>query len=181
MIPNMDANILKVLLVLLLVAAMIDLRTFRIPNLITLPFAVGAFTYYGVLYGSAGLFFSLAGLGVGLLLLLVPYMLGGLGGGDVKLLGMVGAFLGPKAVVSAFFFIAIFGGIYAVCVLLLHLKSFRDFFTTMRVALYEFILTRKITPGPNALRTGRPRLKYGLAIAFGTGLFIVIQAEKYTF
>jgi prepilin peptidase CpaA len=181
MIQNPDPNLLKVLLVLLIVAAMIDLRTFRIPNLITLPFAVGALTYYGVLYGYAGLLFSLAGFGVGLLLLLLPYMLGGLGGGDVKLLGMAGAFLGPKAVVSAFFFIAIAGCIYAVCVLFRHRGCFRGFFTTMRVALYEFILTRKITPGPDALRSGRPRLKYGLAIAFGTGLFIVIQAEGYTF
>lgn len=181
MITIPDINLLRVLLVLLLVAAMIDLRTFRIPNLITMPFAVGALTYYGVLYHYSGLLFSLAGLGVGLLLLLVPYMLGGLGGGDVKLLGMVGAFLGPKAVVSAFYFIAIIGGLYAVSVLLLHFKSFRNFYASIRTTLYEYILTRKISPGPNALGNGRPRLKYGLAIAFGTGLFIVIQAEGYTF
>jgi prepilin peptidase CpaA len=179
--PFPDENLTRVLLVVLLVAAMIDLRTFRIPNLITMPFAVGALTYYGVLYGYSGLLFSLAGLGVGILLLFLPFVLGGLGGGDVKLLGMVGAFLGPKAVVSAFFFTAIVGGIYAVGVLLLHRQSFRNLFTTMRAELYEFILTRKISPGSDALRSGRPRLKYGLAIAFGTGLFIIAQANGYTF
>lgn len=181
MIPNPDTNLLKVLLLVLLVAAMTDLRTFRIPNLITMPFAVGALTYYSVLYGYAGTLFSLAGLGMGILLLLVPYLLGGLGGGDVKLMGMVGAFLGPKAVFSAFLFIAIIGGIYSISVFLLHRKIFGNFFTTMRAAFYEFLLTRKISPGPEALRSGRPRLKYGLAIAFGTGLFIVTQAEGCTF
>lgn len=181
MIQNLDPNLLKALLVLLLVAAMIDLRTFRIPNLITMPFAVGALTYYGVLYGFAGMLFSLAGLVVGLLLLLLPYLMGGLGGGDVKLLAMVGAFLGPKAVVLAFFFIAIIGGLYAVCTLLLHHKSFRNFFISARATVFEFILTRKISFGSDALRIGRPRLKYGLAIAFGTGLFIVINSKAWTF
>jgi prepilin peptidase CpaA len=179
--PFPDTNLLRVLSVVLLVAAMIDWRTFKIPNLITMPFAAGALTYYGVSYGYSGLLFSLAGLAVGLLILLVPFMLGGLGGGDVKLLGMVGAFLGPKAVVSAFFFIAIVGGVYAVGVLLLHRKSFRGFFIAMRAALYEFILTRKIPSGSDALRSGRPRLKYGLAIAFGTGLFIMTQTDGYPF
>ena len=181
MIPAPDTNLLKALLLVLLLAAMIDLRTFRIPNLITMPFAIGALTYYGVRYGYAGLLFSLAGFGVGLLLLLVPYMLGGLGGGDVKLLGMAGAFLGPRAVVSAFFFIAIVGGIYAVGVLLLHRKSLHNLFPAMLTEFYEFILTRKIPSGTDALRSGRPRLKYGLAIAIGIGLFIAIQAEGFTF
>jgi prepilin peptidase CpaA len=181
MIQNLDPNLLKALLVLLLVAAMIDLRTFRIPNLITMPFAVGALTYYGVLYGYVGLLFSLAGLVVGLSLLLLPYLMGGLGGGDVKLLAMVGAFLGPKAVVSAFLFIAIIGGLYSVCTLLLHHKSLRSFFISARATVFEFILTRKISFGSDALRSGRPRLKYGLAIAFGTGLFIVINSEAWTF
>lgn len=177
--PFLDENLMKLLVMVLLAAALIDLRTFKIPNLITMPFAVGALTYYGTLYGFSGLLFSLAGLGIGILLLLVPYMLGGVGGGDVKLLGMVGAFLGPKAVVVSFLFIAVVGGAYAITVLLLHHKHFRNFLISMRVALYEFILTRKIPLGSDAPRSGRPRLKYGLAISFGTGLFIVTQKQGY--
>jgi prepilin peptidase CpaA len=179
--PFPEMYVLRLLLVVLMVAAMIDLRTFKIPNLITLPFAAGALTYYGVLFGHSGLLFSLSGFGIGLLILLVPYALGGLGGGDVKLLGMVGAFLGPKAVVSSFFYIAIVGGAYATSVLLVHCKGFRSFFDAMQTTIYDFILTRKILPGSAALRDGRPRLKYGLAIAFGTGLFIVTQTNGYTF
>lgn len=179
--PILDANLMQVLLVVLLVSAMVDLRTFRIPNLITIPFAMGALTYYGVLYGYAGLTFSLAGLCIGLLLLLAPFLMGGLGGGDVKLLGMVGAFLGPKAVVAAFLYIAIAGGVYAVGLLLLHYKSIHSFFISSRAAVYDFILTRKIPSGSDALRSGRPRLKYGLAIALGTGLYIVIQSEGFSF
>ncbi|MEJ2660736.1 MAG: A24 family peptidase [Desulfobacteraceae bacterium] len=179
--PIMDAVLMKVLVALLLVIVMIDLHTFRIPNLITMPFALMAMTYYGVIYGYAGLLFSLAGLGIGMTLLLVPYMMGGLGGGDVKFFGMVGAFLGPKVVVTAFFFVAIVGGVYAVNMIILHSQGFRSSVIFMRAALFEFILTRNILLGSDALCSGRPRLKYGMAIAFGTGLFLVIQANGYTF
>lgn len=181
MSPFQDPNFLKALLLILLVAAIIDWRTFKIPNLVTIPAAVGALTYYTGMHGFSGLLFSLAGLGIGLLLLLIPYLMGGLGGGDVKLMGVVGAFLGAKAVIIAFLFSAIIGGLYALSLIVIHRDCFRGFFKNQRDTLYNFLLTRKITPGSNTLCADRPRLKYGLAISFGTGLFIIAQINGLTF
>ncbi|MCP4746519.1 MAG: prepilin peptidase [Desulfobacteraceae bacterium] len=175
--PFQDIVFLKALLVVLLAAAIIDLHTYKIPNLITLPAVSGALIYYYGQHGLAGLLFSLSGLGIGLLLLIIPYMMGGLGGGDVKLLGVAGAFLGARAVVAAFLYIAIIGGIYAVFFVLLHRNQFQGFFKNMKVSFYEFVLTRKIPPGAGALCTGQPKLKYGLAISLGTGLYIIVQAN----
>ncbi len=176
-----DVIFLRVLLIILLVAAMIDLHTYKIPNLITIPAAVGALTYYTGVHGFSGLLFSLAGLGTGIFLLFIPYMIGGIGGGDVKLMGVVGSFLGAKAVVIAFLFTAVIGGIYAFNVILLNRKYFRGFFKNQQAALYEFLLTRKIKCGSPALSAERPRLKYGLAITYGTGLYIVCQTRGFFF
>ena len=72
-----------------------DLRTRRIPNAITGP-AILAGATLNVLYGGgAGLTASLAGLGLAIGVLLAPFAAGGIGGGDVKMMGAVGALLGP--------------------------------------------------------------------------------------
>ena len=42
----------------------------------------------------SGLLFSIQGIALGLILFFVPFSLGGLGGGDLKLLAMIGAFQG---------------------------------------------------------------------------------------
>lgn len=179
--PFQDLLFLKALIVILLVAALIDLHTFKIPNIITIPAAVGALTYYAGQSGLSGLLFSLAGLGTGLLLLLIPYLMNGLGGGDVKLMGVVGAFLGAKAVAAAFLFIAVIGGIYGINMLLLHREHFRGFFKNRQAAVFEFLLTRRIPTGSYAQCSSLPRLKYGLAITLGTGLYIICQFNGLTF
>lgn len=175
-----DVYFIKILVLVLLVAAVIDLHTYKIPNLITLPAVVGALTYYTGVYGVSGLTFSLAGLGTGVSLLLIPYLMGGLGGGDVKLMGVVGAFLGAKSVFVAFLFSAIVGGIYAFNTLVLHHKSIGAFFKAQQAVLCEFLITRKIRPSAMLLCGDPPRLKYGLAIAFGTGLYIITCFSSIT-
>src|SRR2546425_5723894 len=72
-----------------------DLRTRRIPNAITGP-AILAGAAFNVLYGGrAGLAASVAGLGIAIGVLLAQFAAGGIGGGDVKMMGAVGALLGP--------------------------------------------------------------------------------------
>jgi prepilin peptidase CpaA len=84
--------------VILIVSAVIDLRTQKIPNLITYPSMVIAFFYHWAFWGGNGLLFSFTGLSVGIALLLLPYLLGGMGAGDAKLMGAVGAMIGAKGV-----------------------------------------------------------------------------------
>src|SRR3989442_7023182 len=72
-----------------------DLRTRRIPNAITGP-AILAGAALNVLYGGrAGLTASLAGLGMGIGVLLAPFVAGGIGGGAGKTIGALGALPGP--------------------------------------------------------------------------------------
>jgi prepilin peptidase CpaA len=161
--------------VILIVSAVIDLRTQKIPNLITYPAMVIAFSYHGTFWGGNGLLFSLTGLSVGIALLLLPYLLGGMGAGDAKLMGAVGGMIGAKAVFYAFLCTAIVGGIYALVLILMRRTYFNGFFKQKMVTLWAFILTRKYIPDPIQVDKNRPRLCYGLAITLGTGLYIFLN------
>jgi prepilin peptidase CpaA len=71
-----------------------DLKWRRIPNKLTVPAFLAAVVFYTAAYGQRGLWFSLAGFLLGFGMLLVLWLLGGGGGGDVKLMGALGAWLG---------------------------------------------------------------------------------------
>lgn len=87
---------------LVCLAAVTDWRERRIPNLITLPAMVLGMAFHAVLPSGEGLLFALSGFALGVLLLILPYLLGGGGMGDIKLLGALGAWLGPKWLLVAF-------------------------------------------------------------------------------
>lgn len=98
MLPLATYHISTLLLLgLLVAAAVIDLRCHRIPNLISLGGSIICLgLYIGLLgFGHEGLLTGLAGMGVGLLIFLPFYAMGGMGAGDVKLMAMAGTFLGP--------------------------------------------------------------------------------------
>src|SRR4029079_6556305 len=97
-------------LVLVGVAAVIDIRTRRIPNLLTFGGAASAFVYFVIMHGFSGLGQSAAGWAVGLALFMPIFLLGGMGAGDVKLLGAVGAWLGPACALLWAFFAVLAGG-----------------------------------------------------------------------
>jgi len=83
-------------------AAATDLRMRRIPNYLTVPAAISGLIYHTLAPTGWGLWVSLAGFGVGFALLLLPWLAGGGGMGDVKLLAALGAWLGPKCLLIAF-------------------------------------------------------------------------------
>ena len=86
-----------VLLCLLTIAALIDIRSHRIPNWLSLGgTALALGLYIAVLgFGRDGLLAGLGGCTVGLAVFLPFYIKGGMGAGDVKLMAMAGTFLGP--------------------------------------------------------------------------------------
>ena len=98
------------------VAAIVDLKTRRVPNWLTLGIAaIGISMAVAHLDGVSPLG-ALEGLAVGLLLMLPGHAIGRTGAGDVKLLAAVGTMLGPQAVMMAFLYTAIAGGALAVLV-----------------------------------------------------------------
>ena len=82
----------------LALAAAHDVRSRRIPNALCLAFCLVGLGARGMLGGFGP---GLVGAGLGLAILIVPFALGLIGGGDVKLLAATGAWLGPQATLAA--------------------------------------------------------------------------------
>ena len=99
---------------LLALACVTDLRTRRIPNVLTASAAAGAVLFHLATGGWQAAGWSIVGLFVGALLFLPMFALRGMGAGDVKLLAALGTWLGPGGVLMAFLYSAIAGGMLAV-------------------------------------------------------------------
>jgi prepilin peptidase CpaA len=164
-----------ILSVVLLIAAVQDLKQGKISNRLTLPAALLAVMLHTGQDGIDGLFFSLAGFGTGLGLLLVFYLVGGMGAGDVKLMGAVGSFLGAKATLGAFLFIALAGGIYSLALILIRRDIFKGFFSEKLLVLSSMVTLRQYVPIETGNTGQKPRLKYGVAIAFGTITYLLTK------
>src|SRR5215208_209386 len=104
----------------LTLACLSDLRTRRIPNVLTISAALGALLFHLVTGGWSAAGGSVAGLFLGALLFFPMFALRGMGAGDVKLLAAVGAWLGPGQVAIVALATSIAGGAIAVVVALAH-------------------------------------------------------------
>lgn len=138
----------------------------RIPNIASLAFILTGLGYHFHSAGASGLLFSFAGISTGFSLLLLPYLMGGIGAGDVKALAALGALLGPGAVFQVFLYTGLFGGLLAV----FHYALSHDLKEKCREwsqAIKAFTYTRSITSLKPAGRTEQLRFPYAAAIAFG--------------
>ena len=115
-------------------AAIIDLKTRRVPNALTAGMAAAGFALAGVAGGWAGLVTALAGCVVGAALMLPGHVLGGTGAGDVKLLAASGVLLGPAMTVRAFLATALAGGVLAVIVAIRRRRLTRTIVATGQLA-----------------------------------------------
>lgn len=104
------------LVVAAVAAAWGDVRHRRIPNVLTVGALVVALGLRSLL-GFGDLVAGLEGAALAFGLSLVFFLMGGMGGGDVKWLAAVGAFLGPHRLWPGLFAMALTGGVMAVWVL----------------------------------------------------------------
>jgi prepilin peptidase CpaA len=164
------------LVTLLVISAVSDVRSTKIPNIMTMPFAVLAVVLHSYSKGLDGFLFSTAGMAAGIGLLILPYMMSGMGAGDVKLMGAVGSFLGVKATLESFIIIALAGGVYSLALILIRRDMFKGFFSEKLVILSTMVMLRHYVPTQTGSSGHKPRLKYGVAIAFGTITYLVANA-----
>jgi prepilin peptidase CpaA len=170
-------NPLLILLPLLLIATWIDLLKHRIPNWLTLSGVLLGVGGQSLLAGWSGVADSLAGLVVGLVMLLPFYLARGMGAGDVKLMAAVGCFLNAQLTVYAVAATLISGGVLAVCVLLAKGGVSRLFKRYLQM-FKTFVYARQwVAIAPAEDEPARIRFPYAAAIATGT-IFVLWQQHK---
>jgi prepilin peptidase CpaA len=155
------------LIIVLLIALAIDMRSYKIPNLITYPTMAAALILHTALNGASGLLFSFLGLVAGVGIFFLPFSLGFMGAGDVKLIGAVGAALGARGVFNACIFTTLAGGILAMTLLVLHNRNFK-FIKSYAAAFNASIGERRVINVSSAATEKKPKVYYALAIAVGT-------------
>ena len=97
-----------------LLACATDVRSRRIPNVLTFGSAAAGLLFHA--FWGDGVLFSAAGWGMGAVAFLIPFALGGLGAGDVKLMAALGAWLGPMQAFWLALYTGIAGGVLALVV-----------------------------------------------------------------
>jgi prepilin peptidase CpaA len=98
------------------IATIVDVRTRRVPNVLTLALAASGALLSAAGGGNVTFVASLAGCVLGLALMLPGHVFGATGAGDVKLLAAYGTLLGPAGILGAFIRTAIVGGVIALIV-----------------------------------------------------------------
>jgi prepilin peptidase CpaA len=146
-----------------------DLVKRRIPNWLVLCGLIGSMGF-SASRGLGEVFDSLLGFGLGVALFFVPFVLGWMGAGDVKMFGTVGSILGTELIPRIFFYTAFSGlglGLFAIVYKRVDLHNFKPLWTDFRI----WIITRgTVAPATVVTRVARGQVTvpYGVAIALGT-------------
>ena len=145
-----------------------DLHSRRITNLLTFSAAALGIVVAGWTNGLSGALSSAAGLAVGLLIFFIPFALRGLGGGDVKLLAALGAWVGPTDVVWVALYTGVAGGVLAILTALAN-GYMRTALVNIKRLLWHWRMTG-VTAMPDLTleRSTAPKLAYALPILCGT-------------
>jgi len=150
----------------LLLICVTDTLCSKIPNICTGFLIVCGFALHGYLDGGTGLLTALLGLLTGFALLIVPYLLGGMGAGDVKALAALGALLGAPAILQVSLYMALAGGLMSI----LHYMFSPNLLIRCRAglnALTVFFYSHDIKTFKPAQQSDALRFPYAAAIAFG--------------
>jgi len=153
---------------ILLAAIICDIWVAKIPNVITFPGMLIGVIYHGASQGLSGVWLSIAGLLVGGGVFLPFYLLKGMGAGDIKLMGAVGALVGLKAVIPAIVFTALAGGVYAFALIFFNPRTCKRLIFGSVSMLKTFVLTGQLFLPALFEKEKKPQVRYGIAIAAGT-------------
>jgi prepilin peptidase CpaA len=158
-----------VLAAILFIAVVTDLKARKIPNRLVYTGLVLGPLCQVLLPSGDGLWISLKGMGLGLAVFLPLYFLRAMGAGDVKLMAMVGSFIGPRLLIGASLATLVSGGVMAVFVALKK-HEFRRLVENLKLMFFGSAIKAASgqLPVPNQPVASIGKLPYAIAISVGT-------------
>lgn len=160
----------KLVCIVLIVAAYIDGKQLRVPNWLTFPMVLSGLIFSGWTGGWLGLQAGLLGMVVGLATLLPLYAVGGMGAGDVKLMAGIGAWLGASVTWKVFVVSVIVGGIMALA-MVARRRSWKKHCGNFATILLEFLTVKNPRQLTAIAKERKPQmllLPYGIPICIGS-------------
>lgn len=164
-----------ILIVVLIICIFTDLKKRKIYNKVIFPALFTALFFQLITGGWDAFIIALIGFLVGLSILLIPYLLGGMGAGDVKLLALIGACKGTVFVLNTAIFMALLGGIIALFVLLFR----KGIIERMKGFLYFMHGRRYGLKMPLPIRNDNLSATYPYGVAIAGGAFISLFGKGW--
>jgi len=153
----------------------IDIRRHRIPNWLTFGAAIAALVYRTSVEGQAGFTDAGAGWLVGAAVFFLPFALGGLGAGDVKLVAALGAWFGFFDAIWLGLYTGVVGGVIALAVALVR-GYLRQALANVGLLLMHWrVAGLRALPELTIHHGQGPKLAYGVSIFFGTVVTIWLR------
>jgi prepilin peptidase CpaA len=157
-----------IIIAVALVACVIDLRERRIPNWLTFGAALAGVIFQVWTGGVDGLKTAALGWVVGAAIFFLPFALGGLGAGDIKLLAALGAWIGPIDILWLSVYTGIAGMVLAIVVSLASGYLGRAMTNVWLLLTHWRVQGLRPLPELTIDQARGPKLAYGLAIFTGT-------------
>lgn len=158
-----------------LFAAVMDVRSRRIPNWFTLPTFAGALLLQVTIGGLHALALSFVASLLAGSLFLVLFLAGGMGGGDVKLIAAIAAGIGLSNTGALLALTALCGGVMALVVIVWHGHVRQSIRNVGHIAVHHYENGLEPHPELNVRNKRNLRLPYALAITAGTLLTISLE------
>lgn len=159
----------SLLILTLIVCIYTDIKSRRIYNKLIYPALLVTFIFHFILGGWTSVLQSLLGFGVGLAILSIPYLMGGMGAGDVKLLALIGAMKGSVFVFQTSIYMALIGALMAAFILLFRQGRLRT--------VLLFLYSRMHNVKAPLILDKRKVYPYGVAIAGGAFLCLILDGK----
>lgn len=161
------------LFLILLIGLFCDFLTYKIPNKLILCGAVGGSLVFLFERGLSDIPILIIGFLIPVCVLILPYGIGALGAGDVKLFSIMTAFIGIKPTLICMIFSFCVGAVISLLILLYN-KSLIRRLKKILIFLFTVVRTGKVIPYYDTNKDGyKYVMHFSLAIFLGTAFYFV--------
>jgi prepilin peptidase CpaA len=178
---------ISMVFVIAFTAAVSDYRNFKIPNRLTFSaMAIGMAWHVFSPYGH-GLPIAIGGMAIGFLTLVPFFLVGGMGGGDVKLMMAIGSVLGGPMTFVIFLVSSLVTGVYSVYLMVTHCTIAKTL-DRLKLICYRFLVVgqhlayedhHRCEVGARAANT--TLIPFGVMVAIGTTLIFGLSIGSRIF
>lgn len=158
----------KLILALLILSVLFDIKERKIPNKLVLPFILLGLIYSTIFKGGIGLLNSLFGIILVFVIFIIPFIFGGIGGGDIKLLMAIASISDLMFIFKTIIYTVLVGALFAFIIMAKE-RKLKTFYKNIKQIFFNIIYTNKMyTPLNEENSKEISTIPYSIPIFLGT-------------